>query len=92
MVRSARYTPREHLISGEWPTGRFDDTAAEAVAGFVARLREAMGGRSLREVEALTDVSYSGLSKVLNGDVWPDAQTIARLEEGLEASLWVGPS
>ncbi|GAA4909641.1 hypothetical protein GCM10025789_31050 [Tessaracoccus lubricantis] len=36
----------------------------------------------------VTGVNHAAIGKVLAGASWPDTRTLARLERGLEASLW----
>ncbi|WP_375342381.1 helix-turn-helix domain-containing protein [Curtobacterium sp. MCLR17_040] len=47
-----------------------------------------MAGRSLRAVAADAGIGHVTLQRVLAGQAWPDLQTIARLEAGLDAELW----
>jgi transcriptional regulator with XRE-family HTH domain len=51
---------------------------------------EAMDGQSLRATKALTGVDHTTISAILQGKVWPDLQTISRLEAGLGTDLWPG--
>lgn len=55
---------------------------------FAVNLRAAMGSRTLREVGATTGVDHTVLSRILDGRVWPDGYTIARLEVRLHPDLW----
>jgi len=40
--------------------------------------------------KAATGVDHTTISKILNGQVWADIATLARLEAGLGADLWPG--
>ncbi|KQO97497.1 hypothetical protein ASF30_13780 [Leifsonia sp. Leaf264] len=57
---------------------------------FVGRLRAAVGDRSIRSVAAASGLNHATLAAVLNGSTWPDAETVAKLELGLQADLWPG--
>lgn len=85
-MRPKRSTPAE--LTDDWPHRRSPDADAEAV-----RLGEITEGLSLRRVSEITGVNHSVIGDVLAGRKWPDTQTPARLERGLEASLWpiMGP-
>ncbi len=52
------------------------------------RLKAAMGGRTLREIEALYGINKSSLNKILRGEIWPSTPTIIRLERMLDTDLW----
>ncbi len=90
MARPRRRPPRAHVTSGEWPTAKLDDPAAEAAQEFAVRLATAAGEASLRGVEGLTGVDHTTVARILNGDTWPDMATVAHLESGLGADLWPG--
>jgi len=51
-------------------------------------LRAALDGMSLRQANRLTGVDHTTIAAILNGTVWPDLHTLARLEHGLNARLW----
>ncbi len=83
--------PASYLVSGSWPDGRVDGPVeAWAVQQLCLRLREAMGGRGLREVARAADVNHSSLRALLLGQAWPDVVTLARLEAAVGADLWPG--
>lgn len=86
VARIARPAPAA-LVS-RWPEGESSDPAGEVARLVAVRLREAMNGRSAREVGRITGVDYTTVSAILNGDTWPDLMTLARLEAGLDADLW----
>lgn len=84
--RISRRPPVE-LVSG-WPDEIADDVSVEVARVLCVRLREAMDGRSAREIGRLTDVDFTTVLAILHGTTWPDLMTIARLEAGLQADLW----
>lgn len=51
-------------------------------------LSRELAGRSTREASALSGVDATTIQDILNGHVWPDSRTVARLEAGLLADLW----
>jgi DNA-binding phage protein len=87
MGRPARALPVE-LAPSPWPEVPSADAFGEIARQFVLNLRDAMAGRSLRAVAAEAGLGHVTLQRVLAGQAWPDLQTIARLEVGLDAALW----
>jgi lambda repressor-like predicted transcriptional regulator len=87
MGRPARELPVE-LCPAPWPEEPSADAPAEKTRRLVLNLRAAMNGRSLRSVAADAGLGHVTLQRVLSGQAWPDAQTIAKLEDGLSANLW----
>lgn len=86
MPRPRRLLPRDQAQA--WPGENSGVADLDVARGLAANLREAMDGRSEREVGQLTGVSYSVVNAILKGTTWPDARTIALLEAGLDAELW----
>lgn len=90
--RSSRYrTPRDWLADGEWPDGAFVEDAPTAVAYAVEiarRLEDNLQGRSKAELARQAGIERTTLYDVLSGRTWPDAVTLAKLEEALKARLW----
>lgn len=90
--RSQEYrTPREWLADGEWPEGTFVEDAPTAVAYAVAisrTLQERLEGRSKAELARRAGIERTTLYDVLSGRSWPDAVTLAKLEEALQTRLW----
>lgn len=86
MARRVRATPAE-LVAG-WPDEPSGDPSAEVARRLALRLRQAMDGRSAREVGGTTGVDYSTVAAIIRGSVWPDLMTIARLEAGLGTDLY----
>lgn len=85
-MRPKRSTPAE--LTPGWPDRASPDPDAEAVRLLAARLGHLTRGSSLRQVAETTGVSHSVIGNILAGRKWPDTQTLARLERGLEARLW----
>lgn len=64
--------------------------------GVASRLREALDRNranglkpdSARKAAAAANLSPNTVANVLNGAVWPDIDTIARLEHALDVDLW----
>ncbi len=89
--RPARRSPRDHVVSGDWPVAQLDgDPAAEVAQRLAARLAAVVDGRSLRAVERATGVDHDTVARILRGAPWPDIATVAHLEHGLGADLWPG--
>lgn len=87
MGRPLRQLPAE-LARAPWPEHAAADPFAEVARQFALNLRAAIEARSLRAVAQLCGVSHTTLVRILNGQAWPDLFTIARLEAGLQTSLW----
>lgn len=87
-----RRQPKDHLIEGHtWPEGRLTPKApneALLVQELVKRLRDAMGDRGLEEIEGLSGVNKSSISRLLRGESWGTLPVIARLEHILGEDLW----
>lgn len=90
--RSGSYrTPREWLERGTWPDGTFAEDAPTAVAYAVEiarRLESSMGSRSKSALARDANLERSTVYDVLAGRSWPDAITIAQLEQALDARIW----
>ncbi len=83
--------PREWIVDGTWPTGRFDPEAPDAVAHAVAvavALESALAGRNKSEVAEAADIRRSTLYDLLAGNTWADMATLAKLEACLRTGLW----
>ena len=76
------------LCHAPWPEEPSEDRSAEKARRLVLNLRAAMNGRSLRSVAADAGLGHVTLQRVLAGQAWPDVQTDAKLEDGLDADLW----
>ena len=84
--------PKDHLTDGHtWPEGRLRRSApkeALLVQELVKRLRDAMGDRGLEEIEELSGVNKTSISRLLRGESWGTLPVIARLEQVLGENLW----
>ena len=85
-TRPKRSTPAE--LTPDWPGRVSTDPDAEAVRLLAVRLGEVTEGASLRQIGQVTGVNHGVIGDVLAGRKWPDTQTLARLERGLETRLW----
>jgi transcriptional regulator with XRE-family HTH domain len=72
----------------DWPERPSRAPDVETARILAINILQAMDGRSLRATKALTGVDHTTISAILQGRVWPDLQTISRLEAGLGADLW----
>jgi uncharacterized protein YerC len=86
MARTSRPTPRELCVN--WPDRISTDEVGEVARRFAVNLVRAIEGRSLRSVAEETGVGHASLSRIIDGRLWPDMYTVARLELGLGAALW----
>lgn len=84
--------PRDYLTEdGTWPDGPLQPDAppearlAQAVA---RRLRQAQGGRTLRDLADEARTSTRPIFDILHGNRWGSLPTIARLEAALDTNLW----
>ncbi|MDN5767668.1 MAG: helix-turn-helix domain-containing protein [Humibacillus sp.] len=86
MPRPGRPAPAEACPG--WPEKACADAAVEKVRLLALAVTQAMDGRSIRSVAGEVGVDFSTLSDLLAGRTWPDSATVARLEVGLDRSLW----
>lgn len=82
-----RVRPHE-LVEGEFLDGTPTDPLGRVAQSFARNLREAMGDQSGRAFERASGMSNASVVRILKGQVWPDAVTIARLEVATRRSLW----
>ncbi|MGJ9413966.1 hypothetical protein ACHAAC_14780 [Aeromicrobium sp. CF4.19] len=61
---------------------------AEYLRIIVLNLMKVIGDRSVRSVATEAGVDHRLLSRLLAGEVWVEASTVARLELGLGVRLW----
>ena len=74
-----------------WPEGRLADEApgeARLVQELVKRLKAAMKDRGLEEIEELSNVNKSSISRLLRGETWGTLPVIDGLERALDKDLW----
>ena len=88
MSRSARLKPNELVPA--WPEGPAPDAIGEVARVFASNLRRAIGGRSIRAAAEACGINHATLIGILDVRAWPDMETIAKLERGLDAALWPG--
>ena len=70
-----------------WPDGSLVRGAPKE-ARLVKGLENAMGNKRLEEVEQLSGVNKTSISRLLRGESWGTLPVIARLEATLRADLW----
>ncbi|QNO38649.1 hypothetical protein H4J02_06565 [Protaetiibacter sp. SSC-01] len=63
------------------------DAPAEAARQLAVNLRNAVGDRSLRDIEAATGVSRMSIKAALDGSAWLDTESLRKLEVHL-GDLW----
>ncbi len=88
MSRPHRSHPRERVA--DWPNVPAVEPAGEVARLFARNVQLAIGDRTLREASDMVGVHFSTLAKIVNGSVWPDLETIAKLEYGFGVDLWPG--
>ena len=88
MSRTTRLKPNELVES--WPDGPASDAIGEVARVFAVNLRRAIGEKSIRAVASACGMNHATLIGILEGRAWPDMETIAKLERGLDAALWPG--
>jgi len=88
MSRTMRLKPNELVTA--WPDGPASDPIGEVARVFAANLRRSIGDKSIRSAAEACGMNHATLIGILEGRAWPDMETIAKLERGLDASLWPG--
>jgi lambda repressor-like predicted transcriptional regulator len=88
MPRTARAKPRD--LVADWPTAPADDEVGEVARRFAVNLREAIGEASIRSIAKAAGLNHATLIGILDGQKWPDLQTIAKIERGLDKDVWPG--
>ncbi len=86
MPRPRRSLPAD--LTDGWPDTPSSIPEVETARQVAVNLRTALGEMSLRHAKTLTGVDHTTIAAILNGTVWPDLHTLARLEHGLDADLW----
>jgi len=86
MSRTVRLKPNELVTA--WPDGPATDAIGEVARVFAANLRQAIGEKSIRGAAEACGMNHATLIGILEGRAWPDMETIAKLERGLDAVLW----
>ena len=90
MSRTMRHKPNELVAA--WPDGPASDPIGEVARVFADNLRRAIGEKSIRSAAEACGMNHATLIGILEGRAWPDMETIAKLERGLDAALWPGHS
>ncbi|MFE6461775.1 helix-turn-helix domain-containing protein [Streptomyces cinereoruber] len=85
--------PRDHLASGEWPTGKIAVGAPPVVhlcQAVAQALTDAMAKRGLgvRELARLAGLTHPTVIGVLKGTSLPGAQSVLLLEIALQEPLY----
>lgn len=88
MSRPVRPKPRD--LTPDWPDRPSPDPIAEVARVFALNIRTAMATRSARAVALSADISHVTLLAILDGRVWPDLATVAKLEHYLGVDAWPG--
>jgi len=83
-----RLKPNELVAA--WPDGPASDAIGEVARVFAGNLRRAIGEKSIRSAAEVCGMNHATLIGILEGRAWPDMETIAKLERGLDAALWPG--
>lgn len=86
MARPTRRKPRE--LTESWPDCPSSNAAGEVARLFALNLQTAIGSRSVRAAAKDCGLVHATVISILNGQNWPDLETIAKLEAGLEVGLW----
>lgn len=89
-MRPAR-PPRDWVVGGTWPSGRFavDAPAAAAVLAHAAAIvAAAVDESSVDEVAAAAGLHPRTVRSVVDGLVWPRLETLVALDAVMAASIW----
>jgi hypothetical protein len=76
------------LVAGDFLEGAPTDPLGGIAQAFARNVRDAVAGRSGRAFERESGMSNAIVARILKGQVWPDAVTIARLEIATGRALW----
>jgi hypothetical protein len=76
------------LVDGDFLEGIPVNSLGRIAQAFARNLSNAIEGRSGRAFERDAGMSNAVVVRILKGQVWPDAVTIARLELATDRSLW----
>ena len=96
---NAKKLPVDWVEEGDWPDARLSSEApfaAALVQGIAARLRDKLQAGIDSETTPATpafaaevaDLFPSAIIGILSGTIWPDVETIAKLEVHLYMILW----
>jgi hypothetical protein len=87
MTLERRVRPAE-LVDGPFLDGTPTDPLGAIAQAFARNVNEAIAGRSGRGFERESKMSNASVARIVRGQVWPDAVTIARLEIATGRALW----
>jgi hypothetical protein len=88
MARPVRPLPRDTYQG--WPDIVAENVLVEVARQFAENVRAQVGDQSVRSCAERCDISHVTLKRILDGTVWPDMYTIAKLEIGFNVDLWPG--
>ena len=86
--------PRDHIATGRWPTGTLDAGAppeAHLVQEIARTFKEKRDDHNHYDLYALATrlkMSRNTLKSLLDGETWPSAITVARLEICYGVNFW----
>ncbi len=97
--RRPKHPPKHWGRTENWHSGGLSEKAPPSAAlaqGIASRLHIAIehnrandtGPGSTSKAAAAANLSITTVTNILNGEVWPDIDTVARLETALNADLW----
>ena len=88
MARSPSPTPR--TLYPDWPTEPVPDPDHEKIRQAMVKAAELVHERysSVREAARKFNMNHTVLNAALTGRSWPSMATLARMENGLDSSLW----
>ena len=98
--RRGRGLPKNWIEAGEWPRSEVwkEDAppSAKLAQGIAARLNDALkydkkydpARISARKAAEAAGLANATVTAILKGEVWPDIDTVARLEIALGVTLW----
>jgi len=87
--QNTRPRPVDYVVNGEWPCAELEPFAPALFAqSFALRLRDTMGGRSLRETARSCDLDPMTVRAFLRGERFPDSVSITKLEVAYNRLLW----
>ena len=98
--RRGRGLPKNWIEAGEWPHSEVwkEDAppSAKLAQGIAARLNDALkydkkydpARISARKAAEAAGLANATVTAILKGEVWPDIDTVARIETALGVTLW----
>ncbi len=75
--------------SGTWPDCDVQSVRHAYVARHVARtIRKQSQNLGMRELARRSDTSHTTIRRVVAGEIWPNLETIAKLEAAIDEKIW----